>query len=262
MTETAHIVEARDLLFGYDPKTPVLRGVSMAAAAGGFTCLLGPNGSGKTTLLRCLLGQIRPQQGAALLDGVPVGDYSPLDLARMVSYVPQFPTSTFAFTVREIILMGRYPHTGALGLAGRQDLDVADLAMRMTETADFAARTLEELSGGEAQRVMVARALAQQPSIMLLDEPTSHLDIRNQLLVYRLLQRVAKDWPMTVICVSHDLNVAARFADSLVLMRGGQILAAGAPADVIRKDLLEQTYDVDIELIRAGDSPVPFVWAK
>jgi len=262
VSENRHILQGTDVVFGYRADSPVLRGVSMTGSAGRLTCLLGPNGSGKTTLLRCLLNQLRPQRGEVLLDGVRVAKYAPSELGTLMAYVPQFPTSAFAFTVRELVLMGRFCHTGVLGLAGPKDLAVADEAMKMTQTLALADRILDELSGGESQRVMIARALAQQPSVMLLDEPTSHLDIRNQLMIYRMLQRLAHDWPMAVVCVSHDLNLAARFAEELVLMRDGKVIAAGPPRDVVRRDVLERTYDVGIELIDTGDQRPPLVRAK
>jgi len=144
------------------------------------------------------------------------------------------------------------------------DLDhrVVEAAMEMTDVKDFADRTLEELSGGEAQRVMVARALAQQPSVMLLDEPTSHLDIRNQLLIYKMMQRLAHDWGMAVVCVSHDVNLAARFADRLVLMREGQVAADGAGEEVICEDVLRRVYDVEVDLIGVEDGGPPVVRAR
>lgn len=261
MTDKRHILEARDLAFAYRPGTPVLRGVRFAATAGEFLCVLGPNGSGKTTLLRCLLGRLKPTGGHVLLDGRALGAYSPRELARMLAYVPQFPRSAFAFSVEQIVLMGRMAHTGVLGLAGREDRKVAELAMRMTETRPFAARDLSELSGGEAQRVMIARALAQQPSVLLLDEPTSHLDIRNQLLIYQMMQRLAHDWRMGVVCVSHDINLAGQFADRMALMRDGRLLADGSPREVLRADVLVATYAVEIELIATGPETVPIVRA-
>jgi len=260
MSEEGHILEARDVAFAYRQHQPVLHGVSARFATGRLSCILGPNGSGKTTLLRCLLGRFRPDAGAVLLDGRPVARYSRRQLARLMAYVPQFPTSAFAFSVREIVLTGRYAHTGALGLAGKRDRAVARQAMVMTETLGFADRTLEQLSGGEAQRVMIARALAQQPQVLLLDEPTSHLDIKNQLVIYGMMVRLGHHWPMSVVCVSHDINLAARFADELVLMRGGEVLAAGPPAEVIRADVLRRTYDAEVELIPAG-TDVPIVVA-
>ena len=249
MNAPAHALNVRELAFGYDPAKPVLEGVSMTAETGQLVCLLGPNGSGKTTALRCMLGMLEPSDGAVELDGKAVGEYSRNDLARVMAYVPQFPTSAFAFSCRRIVMMGRFAHMGALGVAGEQDRNVVHEAMAMTETAEFADRTLTELSGGEAQRVMIARALAQQPEVLLLDEPTSHLDVRHQLGIYRMMVRLAHDWPMAVVCVSHDVNLAARFADRLVLLRDGRVVAAGAPADVIRADVLAETYSIQVTLV-------------
>ncbi len=257
-----HVVEACDIAFAYRPDEPVLRSVSLSARPGRFCCLLGPNGSGKTTFLRCLLGQLKPSGGQIRLDGKALQSYSPKSLARMLAYVPQVPVSAFAFSVRELVLMGRFAHAGTLGLAGEQDVAVAHQAMLMTETVEFADRTLDELSGGEAQCVMIARALAQQPSVMLLDEPTSHLDIRNQLKIYRMMQTLAHDWHMAIVCVSHDVNLAGRFADELVLMREGNVVASGQPSEVICEDVLQRTYDVDIELVRSEGRAIPIVWAK
>ena len=260
MTDGSHIVEARRVAFGYRDAAQVLHSVDFRAATGKLTCVLGPNGSGKTTLLRCLLGTLAPRAGEVVLDGRPVGDYSRRQLARVMAYVPQFPASAFAFSVREIVLTGRYAYTGAMGLAGKADRAVAEQAMKMTETFDLSGRTLSELSGGEAQRVMIARALAQQPQVLLLDEPTSHLDIRNQLVIYDMMVRLAHDWPMAVVCVSHDVNLAARFADELVLIRDGRVVASGPPREVVTADVLRRTYDIDVELIDRGDD-VPVVVA-
>lgn len=257
-----HILETRDLHAGYDGAADVLRGLTMSTPAGRFACILGPNGSGKTTLLKTLLGQVPIRSGCILLDDRPIGSYRPDVLARMMSYVPQVPESAFSFTVQDLILMGRFAHAGVLGLAGAQDLTVARLAMEMTGTTAFAGRTLDELSGGEAQCVMIARALAQQPSIMLLDEPTSHLDIRNQLHIYRMMQRLAHEWHMAVVCVSHDINLASRFADELVLVRDGQVHAHGRPVNVLDADILEAVYAVHITLVNQPDSDVPLVVAR
>jgi iron complex transport system ATP-binding protein len=259
---TAHVLQAADVQFAYRPERPVLRGVSFTAQAGKLLCILGSNGSGKTTLLRCLLNRLRPTAGRILLDGRDVRKHSPRQLARLLAYVPQVPTSAFGFTVRELVLMGRFAHAGALGMTGEQDLAVAKLAMQMTNTEAFADRTLDELSGGEAQCAMIARALAQQPSVMLLDEPTSHLDIRNQLVIYRMMQRLAHDWQMAVVCVSHDVNVASRFADRLLLMRAGEVVADGPPTEVISPEIIAATYDVKVELVSVPDSPVPLVLAR
>ena len=261
MTEQAHVLKAENVKFGYRPGQVVLEEVSLTAAAGRLVCILGPNGSGKTTLLRCLLGRCRPRSGTILLDGRPLAGYSSRGLARMMAYVPQATGSAFDFTVRELVLMGRFAHTGPLGFASRQDLAVARQAMIMTDTLRFSGRMLSELSGGEAQSVMVARALAQQPQLCLLDEPTSHLDIRNQLTIYRMMGRLAHDWRMAVVCVSHDVNLAARFADELVFMRAGRVLAAGQPSQVMDRQLLAEVYGVEIDLVPVAGGGVPIVRA-
>jgi iron complex transport system ATP-binding protein len=252
---TGHLLQVRDLSFGYRADRPVLRGVSFSAASGRFLCLLGPNGSGKTTLLKCLLRLLRKPGGAIVLDGRPLAAYSPSALARTIAYVPQIPVSAFAFTVRQIVMLGRTPHLSSLGFETDLDARVVHSAMEMTGILPFADRTLDELSGGEAQCVMIARALAQQPQLLLLDEPTSHLDVKNQLVIYRMMVRLAHDWNMAVVCVSHDINLAVRFADELLLMRDGQVVAAGPPSTVVRADVLKTTYGVDVELIPQGDGP-------
>lgn len=252
-------ISVQDLSYEYRPGEPVVRNVHLSASQGEFSCLLGPNGSGKTTLLRCLMGALEPKGGSVLVGGRPVSSYSRLELARLVAYVPQFPSSTFAFPVRELVLMGRFAHAGILGIPAEQDLSVANLAMQMTDTLPLAERLLDELSGGEAQRVMIARALAQQPAILLLDEPTSHLDLRSQASIHRMMQRLAHDWPMVVMSASHDINLAARFADHLILMKQGCIVASGTPREVIQRETLEETYGTKIELVESPHWPVPIV---
>ncbi|MDP6045966.1 MAG: ABC transporter ATP-binding protein [Phycisphaerae bacterium] len=257
-----HILTASGVKFAYRPGQNVLDGVDLVASAGRVVCVLGSNGSGKTTLLGCLLGQHRPGAGSIELDGRAIDSYSPRRRARLMAYVPQQPDAAFAFTAAEIVLAGRLSHTGILGLTTRQDQEIGRAAMEMTGTLDFADRMLDELSGGEAQCVMVARALAQQPSVMLLDEPTSHLDIANQLKIYRMMRRLADDWQMAVICVSHDINLAARFADELVLMRHGRVVAGGSVEQVIDREILAETYGVQIDLIESPGSTIPIVQAR
>jgi iron complex transport system ATP-binding protein len=262
MSDHPHILTAERVRFTYPDGPDVLHGVDLAARQGRLTCILGPNGSGKTTLLRCLLGWYAPTDGQIALNGRQLSDHRPKDRARQLAYVPQVPTSAFGFTVRELILMGRLAHAGPLGLAGEDDRKVADLAMEMTGTVELGGRGLEELSGGEAQCAMIARALAQQPSVMLLDEPTSHLDIANQLRIYRMMQRLAHDWQMAVVCVSHDVNLAGRFADELILLKGGQVIADGPGDRVIRPDVLETVYGVSVTLVDAPQGGQKLIWAE
>jgi iron complex transport system ATP-binding protein len=262
MTDRSPLLQAQGLEFAYQPDRPILRGVDFAAQPGVFTALLGPNGSGKTTLLRCLLGELAAAGGSVLLEGQPLSNYPLRERAKVLAYVPQFPESAFAFTARQIVMMGRLSHMGPLGIPAKVDEKVVELAMEMTDATEFADRTLSELSGGEAQRVMIARALAQQPAVLLLDEPTSHLDIRHQLGIYRMMERLADEWGIAVVCVSHDVNLASRFADRLVVMKAGQILAGGTPSEVLRRDVLEPAYDVTIDLIDIPGQDVPMVQAK
>jgi iron complex transport system ATP-binding protein len=256
------ILKALNVQFGYRPDQPVLNGVDFQARQGTFTSILGPNGSGKTTLLRCLLGELEATDGEILLQGRPLSEFAPADLAQTLAYVPQFPQSAFTFTARQIAMMGRFAHQGVLGIPSDEDQKIVTLAMEMTDSAAFADRALGELSGGEAQRVMIARALAQQPGVLLLDEPTSHLDIRHQMTIYRMMQRLAHDWNIAVVCVSHDLNLASRFADELVVMKAGAVLAGGPPEQVINAEMLSRAYDVEIELIPRTGSALPIVQAK
>jgi iron complex transport system ATP-binding protein len=239
----------------------VLRGVDLTAREGELLCILGPNGSGKTTLLKCLLGLLKTTGGRISLSGKNLRRHGAMELARIVSYVPQAPKTAFAFNVEQIILMGRTPHMGSLGLAGQLDRRVVCAAMEMTGVTEFAGRDLDTLSGGEQQTVMITRALAQQPRLMLLDEPTSHLDVKHQLDIYRLMAKLAHEWGMAVVCVAHDVNVASRFADRLVLLSEGRLAASGAPADVIRQDVLETVYHIRARLVDVGLS-VPMVVAE
>lgn len=261
MTEAIPILQAQDIHFAYRSGQPVLAGVDMTAREGELLCILGPNGSGKTTLLKCLLGVLKPTQGEILIGEKKLRRYSAMDLARVVSYVPQIPKAAFSFTVEQVILMGRTPHMGPLGLAGNLDRRVVQAAMEMTGVTAFAHRDLDTLSGGEQQTVMITRALAQQPRLMLLDEPTSYLDVKHQLDIYRLMAKLAHEWGMAVVCVSHDVNMAGRFADRLVLLSDGRVAASGTPADVVRQDVLEGVYHIRARLVDIG-LPVPLVLAE
>ncbi len=258
---SAALLEVSDLHFAYRPDLPVLQGVALTLAPGTVTAVLGPNGSGKTTLLRCLLGEHQPSRGSILMGGQPVERLGPRERARAVAYVPQLPSSAFAFSVRELVAMGRYAHQGALGLASAEDRARVEAALERTGTIDFAHRTLSELSGGEAQCVMIARALAQQPRVMLLDEPTSHLDLRNQLRILRLVRELCHEADMAALVVGHDINLAARHSDHLVLFQAGRVAASGAPSEVLEAGLLRQVYGVEVDLWDVGQA-LPVVQAR
>ena len=241
-------LDVRDLAFAYAGGPPVLRGLAIGLERGRFVALLGPNGSGKTTLLRIVLRLLEPTAGEVRLAGRPIRDYPAAALARRAAYVPQGSASVLAFTVLETVLMGRSPHTGALGFEQAGDWHAAREALRLTDTERFAERNLDDLSGGERQRVLIARALAQEPDLILLDEPTSFLDIKHQHAIHRLLRRLVVERGLTVLCVSHDLNLAAVYADQVVLISEGRAAAAGTPGEVLTADRLQAVYETPVRV--------------
>jgi iron complex transport system ATP-binding protein len=220
----------------------VLRDLSLEVAEGAFFIIIGPNSSGKTTLLKTMAGAIRPREGHVEIWGTPVGHYAKKALARLVAVVPQRVPTDIPFTVQEVVLMGRSPHVGWLGLEKHRDVEIAAEAMAITNVAHLARRPLQQLSGGELQRVSIARAICQQPRLILLDEPTAALDPAHQVNIMDLMQRLQKERGLTVIMVSHDLNLAAMYGDQLLLMKEGAQINSGRPADVLTYEQLEQAY--------------------
>lgn len=239
---TVHALAARELVYQVDAAR-LLDEVSLSAEEGEFVGLIGPNGAGKTTFLRSIAGLLRVQEGSVSLEGTDLGQMSAKDVARIQAHVPQIAAYTFGFTSMEVVLMGRYPHMGRFQVEGAADRRIARESMDLTETGDFADRTVTTLSGGERQRVLVARALAQQPRILLLDEPTSNLDIQHQLKVLDIVQGLVADG-MTAIAAIHDLSLAARYCHRLVLMLHGRVLAQGPPAQVLTPANIEAAFGV------------------
>ena len=246
-------VELRSVDFSYparsgQPALSVLRQINLAVPPGQLWCVLGPNGSGKTTLLRLMAGLINPGGGLVLIEGISLGRMSNRSLARRLALVPQETQPAFDYTVLQVVLMGRSPHMGPFGFDRKVDLVVARDCMNKTDTLRLEHRPFDELSSGERQRVVVARALAQKPRVLLLDEPTAFLDIGHQVQVYRLLRQLTAEG-MTVVCVNHDLNVAAQYADQLVLLRCGEIVAAGPADQVLTTETIRQVYQVDVDIM-------------
>ena len=241
-------ISAQDLTYEIEGST-LLDGVGLHADRGQLVGLIGPNGAGKSTLLRTISGILRYRGGAVLLEGEDLRSLSPKDVAATLALVPQIAPYTYGFTSIELVLMGRYPHLGRFQIEGREDDRIARDAMRLTETEQFADRTLDTLSGGERQRVFVARALAQQPRILLMDEPTANLDILHQLKVLDLVRRLVADG-LTAVAAIHDLNMAARYCDKLVLLNKGHVLAEGSPADVLTPDTIEFVFGVHSAVYR------------
>lgn len=230
------------LSFNYDSQ-PVLNEVTLTIDPGEIVTIIGPNGSGKSTFLRCLARILLPAQGVIYLDGRNITDLPGRALARLLGYVPQEGTRVFPLTVYEAVLLGRKPYiTWAVGQRDRQ---VVEEILRFLQLEPLAGKSLDNLSGGEKQRVMIARALAQEPRVILLDEPTSNLDIRHQLEVLGILQFLAWKKKMTVLMVLHDLNLAARFSQKLVLLHQGRIFASGSPQAVLTPENIRAVYGVE-----------------
>lgn len=227
----------------------LLDGVDLRVEKGQMVGLIGPNGAGKSTLLRAISGILRCQDGTVMLEGRDIKDMTTKDVAAGLALIPQIAPYTHGFTSMELVLMGRYPHLGRFQVEGKEDERIAREAMALTETDQFAHRTLDTLSGGERQRVFVARALAQQPRMLLLDEPTSNLDVLHQLMVLDLVRHLVDDG-LTAVAAFHDLSMAARYCDRLVVMSGGKVVANGLPEDVLTPRLIETVFKVKAAVYR------------
>ena len=226
-----------------------LDGVTLGAPAGAVTAVVGPNGSGKSTLVRALLGRLPLERGRIMVDGADVSGLAARDRARRVAVVPQRESAAFPLPVRELVAFGRHPHR--TGLAGWTDADAAAVAraIDLAAVGDLLDRSSDELSGGEWQRVRIARALAQRADALVLDEPTTFLDVAHEMSVFELLSALAGEG-IAVLLVSHQLNLVARFAAQIVLLHHGTVAAAGTPDDVMRGDILERVYDWPVVVTR------------
>jgi len=216
--------------------------------------IVGPNGSGKSTLLKCIDRILKPKQGAVLIDGRDVASIRLDELSKIIGYVPQTSTSTFPFTVFDIVLMGRKPYIR--WSVTEKDREVVAEILNYLGISALAARYLNELSGGEQQKVIVARALAQQPQILLLDEPTSNLDIKHQLEVLGIIKGLSRSRQLSVVMAMHDLNLASRFSDKMIMLKQGSIFAVGTPKSVITEENIESVYGVKSQVTNSVlDSP-------
>jgi iron complex transport system ATP-binding protein len=233
---------------GRGAAVPAVSEVSLAVERGSFTGLLGPNGCGKTTLLKMMAGVLRPASGTVTLAGRALADMPRRIAARHVAVVPQDTHPAFDYTALEIVLMGRHPHLGATQLEGPSDLAIAHESLASTGTLHLADRPFTSLSGGERQRVVIASALAQQPDVLLLDEPTASLDLGYQLEVAALLRRLSREHDVTMVMATHDLNLAASMCDALALLRQGRLLRHGPTADVLTGTAVRQLYDVEADV--------------
>ena len=232
----------------------VLDDLHFQVPAGCFFTVIGPNGSGKTTLLKLILGLLPLQTGRVRILDKGLGRYAARDLACTMAYVPQSVPLSFAFSVQQVVMMGRAPHLGWLGIESPHDLDLARQAMDLSGIGHLAGRRLDQLSGGEQQRVFIARAICQQPVILLLDEPTAALDLAHQVRVMDLMERLKNEQGITVIMISHDLNLAAMYADQVLLLKDGMIRHQGETEAVLTSENLEETFEHPVKVTKDPDT--------
>ncbi len=243
------ILEAAGVTCEYN-SVEVLREVTFRIRPSDFVGILGPNGAGKTTLIRAISRALRPVNGSVFLDGSNVYSLSAKAVSRRIAVVPQDISIPFNFRSLDVVLMGRNPHLGFFETEGPEDLAVAEKTMRLASCWELAERPINQLSGGERRKVLIARALCQEPGILLLDEPTLHLDICNQIETMELLQFLAKEREIAILAVLHDLTLAARYCNSLIMLKEGRIFAAGSVNDVLTEENIKSIFRVNADLRR------------
>lgn len=246
------VLEIKNISLVFHEKE-ILKDMSFSVDLGEFFVIIGPNGAGKTSLLKILAGLENRQQGKVFIHQKNIRDYTRRSLSQVVALVPQHGETGFSFSVAETVIMGRTPHLGILGMEDKEDFRIAREAMEFTDVAHLAQRKLHQLSGGELQRVIIARAICQQPGIILLDEPTTALDPAHQLKIMDLMEKFRREQSTTIIMVSHDLNLAAMYGDRLLLLKSGSMVKTGTPEIVLERKLLEETYGC---LMQIDESPV------
>jgi len=250
------ILSVRGLAWQPD-RRPVLGPVDLDVLRGECLAVVGPNGAGKTTLLRCLTGLLRPTAGELRYEGRSFATLSRRELARRIAYVPQIRPESVPLSVEEVVLLGRYPHLSAFQIAPRkEDFAAVEAALALVGIEDLRRRPLDELSGGERQAAFIAAALAQESELLVLDEPTIHLDARHQRELAELLLRLDAEAGRTVVLATHDLNLASLLGDRLLALSAGQVLACGTPAQILEPGLLEKLFRTRFEIVRGGERPV------
>lgn len=255
-----HIFDVKQLNTGYQD-IRILSDLSVAIEKGKVTTIIGPNGCGKSTLLKTLGRILKKQSGDIFLQEQNLQTLSTKEIAKKLAILSQSPSGPGQLKVAELIAYGRYPHRQNLGRLTQQDRDKIYWAMELTNTLEYAERELEALSGGQRQRVWLAMALAQETDILLLDEPTTYLDMAHQLEVLEIVHNLNKNFGCTIIMVLHDLNHAARYSDELIAMKKGQVLYKGTPKDIMTNDVLKHVFQIDAKILQDGDVPVCFSYA-
>ncbi len=241
------LMQLKNISFTYET-SPIINDLSVAIQEQDFIGLIGPNGSGKSTLLKIMGGILEPDSGWVQFKESPIARINKKLFAQSVSWIPQDHPMVFPFKVSEIVLMGRHPYLSPLSFESSEDFEISRRAMETTMTSHFADRYFNEISGGEKQRVMIASALAQNPEMMLLDEPTAALDLKYQVQILKILKDLNTEHKKTLILAMHDLNLASKFCNRLILLDEGKIVRDGSPEQVLEKDILEQVYGIEVDL--------------
>lgn len=252
------MIEVQGLSTGYNGSFE-LKDVQFAMQAGAFWGIIGPNGSGKSTLLKTLSRVIPPRSGRIDIGGAPLESFTYRDLARCMAVVGSEAQFAFPFRVRDVVMMGRIPFAGRLGSFTTRDHEAVDAAMKKTEAWEFRDRYVHKLSSGERQRVLLARALAQEPKILLLDEPTAHLDLHYEIEIFRILKMLHENEKLTVLTVSHNLNLVAEFCEKLIVLQKGKCVTIGAPAEVLTPPLLRDVFRIDCDISANPFSHCPVI---
>ena len=248
-----------DKLSGGYHKTVVIKDVSFDIKKGDFLGIIGPNGSGKSTLLRLMSRALRPYAGSIALEGKNIEGMDLKEFCRKVAFVPQDTLINFSFSVEEIVLMGRIPHLKRMQFEGKVDFSIAERALCLTDTLYIKGKAIDELSAGERQRVIIAKALAQEPILLFLDEPTSHLDIGHQVQILNLLKKLNKEQDLTVVMVMHDLNLASEYCNRIILLNEGRISKDGTPEEVLTYQNIETVYKTVVVVRKNPVSSRPYV---
>jgi iron complex transport system ATP-binding protein len=254
------VLEGRDLRVVLGGRE-VLHGVTAGLAAGTLTALVGPNGSGKSTLLRALAGIRKPESGRVFFGDTPIDTMARRDLAKRISFLPQDTRCDFAFTVEETVQMGRHPHRGRFEPLGRTDREAVEHAIALCDLESLRLRTVDRLSGGERQRVAIARCLATEPDVILLDEPTAHLDLEHALTILALCRSLT-DRGGTVALATHDLGAVLRYANAAIVLHAGSLVGAGAPAEIITPDVCRTVFAVNAEVVHTASGQSAFVFDR
>ena len=251
------MIRINNLCFSFEHE--VLKDININIERGKFYTILGPNGSGKTTLLRILSKSLQMEKGDIFLDGINVAQIKPTLLAKKMAVVPQSTEIEFDFSVQDIVLMGRTPHITRFSSESEKDIKIAINAMKCTNTLQLKNKSINKLSGGEKQRVVVARAIAQDTEIILLDEPISHLDIHHQIEIMNQLRQLNKNKNITIVAVLHDLNIAAAYADHMILMHDGGVYSEGTPVEVLTEDIIKQVYGLEVYITKNPKTGKTFI---